>query len=595
MKRDFKKEFFHAITNATEDTSYYSEIYLEENLSTFHQKPFTFLYNLLKIRWYYQFSNGEKELHLKGTKQTRWDYIYYRHKSFVIISMLSKYNCLFTDILGSLLIPSIDSNTLYEMVEQELSIPGFAKIRCEYDQKDVPIHTIYQKISSDLNRTINPNREMELFAQTLLVNSFVQEILESIVSQSIPVKAIIDSSYPPEFFEQYLSHIGSGYFTEILTTGSKQKKLLTLTKQQMHCFDCTLPKEVYGSVCYSSNYDKLIRPLRKKHFSALFYAKPTRFLSRHDLPKQTVSYGQVYRNISGFSLYTGPSHSSLYQTMVLYIAPVIHALLKQIHSLTEGKQVVFLGSDRNLLISLYQHFYGKASVLEWSYILVHPPYSANDWNGILRQMPSLLRCTAEQIAHSFEGELPDYVIEKRLSQFYTDWEDMDVSTVLENRSCITSYLVNTFCPKTPLLLVDLTEGGKSGKDAFNHLHSLYPKASLHYFSWWETLEKEYILETAHTLDQETLFSLDAIFRMDGATLMGIRKQEDNLKFQYLQPHFLPKGAEEHMFHIVSSYIQNMLPLEQSSAYFPKATNNDLCQILSCGRQSIQQLREEFFI
>ena len=590
MKRDLKKQFFHAITNATEDTSYYSEIYLEENLSTFSQRPMTFLMNLLKIRWYYQFPNPKKELHLKDTKRTRWDNLYYRHKSFLVIPMLSKYNYLFTDVLGSLLLPTVSSKTLYKMVEKELDLPGFAKVREEYDRTEMPIDAIYENVSVAFGTTITPKKELELFSRTLLINPFIREILEGIAAQYTPIYAVIDSSYSPEYFKTLLEQLDIPFFSTIFTTGTEKKSVTKVAAQKMQQLERTLTqKEAYGCVFYSADYERLIRPLRKKGHSALFYPKPARFLTRHDLPALSDSYDQVYRTLAGLSLYAGASHSPMYQTMVLYVTPVLYAILEEIHKLSESKKVVFVGSDRNLVLTLYQRFYGKVQVLEWSYILSHPPYNGEDWKRILSQMPSLLHCSAEQLAYTMGGELPDYVIEKRLSQFYTDWEAVDVGTALENRNCLSSYLTNLFSPKEPILLVDLTEGGKSGKDACNLLHSLYPHSSLHYFSWWEMLEK------TREIDKETLYSLDRIFRIDSPTLLGIRKDEEELTFQYLQPPFLPKGTEKHMLHIASSYIQKMQHIAASSPYFPIPSKEELCHMLNCGRQNLQQLREEYFL
>lgn len=229
MKIDLKKVMFHALTNVNEDVSYYGEIYLEKNERWIMKKPIAFTWNLLKIRMHYRNRKQTKRLRLKGMGLVDMRRIYYRHQSSVIARSLMRYQKMIADIWGSLLVPLLEEDFLYEVVEKKLEVTGFAKIRKKYQNNQIPITEIYSKISAELHVQLTPDLELMLVKKTVQTNAYIKEVFEALSTAQIPIIGVIQSCYPKELFLEILQEIYErSEGKEIVFLGSSNHSLVTL-------------------------------------------------------------------------------------------------------------------------------------------------------------------------------------------------------------------------------------------------------------------------------------------------------------------------------------------------------------------------------
>lgn len=218
MKIDLKKVMFHALTNVNADVSYYGEIYLEKNNRWIMTRPMTFVWNLLKIRIHYRKKKQTHSLRLTGMNVVDMRKIYYRHQSSVTARSLMRYKHMILDVWGSLLVPLLEEDSLYEAIEKKLEVKGFAKVRKKYQNNQISIEEIYSKISRELHLQLTPDLELSIVKQTVQINAYIKEVLEAISTNHIPMIGVINSCYPREIFLEILKEKGIPFLTEVHVT-----------------------------------------------------------------------------------------------------------------------------------------------------------------------------------------------------------------------------------------------------------------------------------------------------------------------------------------------------------------------------------------
>lgn len=214
---------FHTFTNHGGEVSYYGEAYLVKCGSMAARKPFKFAWNLMKIHFHYGITKSKAPLNLSGIKEKDINQVYSRLKLTQNMRIMLDYKHLITDLWGSLLKPVLSEKALYKMLEEELQIEGFAKVREKYDDKKLPIEEIYKKIEKEIQNTVSPKLEIEIVSDAVIVNPYVLEILDTVAANHTNITAVIESSYPEEMFQELLDKNMIYCISEIVTTSRKKK------------------------------------------------------------------------------------------------------------------------------------------------------------------------------------------------------------------------------------------------------------------------------------------------------------------------------------------------------------------------------------
>lgn len=592
MKIDWKKVMFHALTNVNADVSYYGEIYLEKNNRWIMTRPVTFAWNLLKIRIHYRKKTQTRSLRLTGMNEVDMRKIYYRHQSSVTARSLMRYKHMILDVWGSLLVPLLEEDSLYEVIEKKLEVEGFAKIRKKYQNNEISIEEIYAKISRELHLQLTPDLELSIIKQTVQTNAYLKEVLEALSTNHIPMIGVINSCYPREIFLEILREKGIPFLTEVHVTSEFRmniKKMVMLFAQNYKNAD---PLYHRGVVIYSGDYENYVKHQRKRWYTAFYYPVPERFLAMHPLPKFHELFGTVYKKIVAMGIYSGfASHSDVYKSMYLYVAPVVCGLLQEIRKRSKGREVVFLGPGEHGLVTLFHTFFGQAAVVEWSYVAANMPKEDTQWQDIFEKMPSLCTLTEDSIGYAMNFTAPAHTLGKSQDEFILYWNQYQGQRASANEieKGISKYIQSYFDDgntEKEIFLVDITEGCNGQKSFEERIRAIYPDRKVEYFSLSRLFSEVGIEQEKQEELKTVLYSFDHILQMDSPILIQILEEE----ISYVQPPVFPVGKKELFLKILEEYIRTMKPLLDEDVGIPNISGEEMFELLYAGKDEIVQLK-----
>lgn len=586
MSINLQKILFHTLTNQNGEVSYYGEVYLKKCGNWAGSKPVTFAKNLLKLRFHYGILKRSSPLRLAGMKNDRIDLSYYRLKLTQSMKVMLDYRHIITDMWGSLLQPVLSEEALFIQLEKNLGVDGFAAARKKYDDTRVPIDEIYKKISVELNTPIFSEYEIKLVSDSVLINYFVLDNLDTAVANQTEVTAIIDSSYPKEMFEEILKKHSINCISEIIVTSQNNKKISRLISEYIKKYKRQEKGYDKNVRIYASDYDKYILRQRRKGNTASYYTPPEFFLKRNNIPEFTSPFGGLYRHIEGNLNYSRPfSRSDEYQTAVLYIAPVAYGFLYEVFKRAGKRQVVFLGSADHILVQLYRKYFGDASDIEWSYIAANKPRYSLEWEMIFQKMPILDKIPADRVASVFGFSAPSYKIERVRNEFVDGWIDSSRDGHIRKDDGVVEYVKSFLQDKESVLLVDITENSEGGMSFVHRIKELGIELDYEYLSL-----RSYFTDNGieKGIQERTERTFHGLFQMELPVLLKIDK--DTLSFA--QAPMLPIQEKEKMYGGINEYFRIMKEIDIDNK-LPSISAYEMADLLLAGESSIQRLERRF--
>lgn len=584
---NIKKIIFHTLTNFSGEVSYYGEVYLTRCGNMAGTKPFLFAWNIMKINFHYGIAKSKEPLKLSGIKEDNIDQVYSRLKLTQNMRIMLDYKHLITDLWGSLLRPVLSEEALYKILEDDLQIEGFAKARKKFDDKKLSIEEIYNKIEKEVQKPVSPDLEIEMISNTVIVNPYVLDILDTVAANHTSITAIIDSSYPEEMFNDILRKNMIYCISEIVTTSQKKKNIGKLVSEYVRKYK--KEEKGYGKSVriFASDYDKYILKQRRKGNTATYYPAPEYFLKRNNIPDFKSSFGELYRMVEGNLNYSRPLlRSDTYQTSVLYLAPVIYGFLQEVLERADERKIVFIGSSEHMIVKYFNKYMGNAHVIEWSYLVANQPKKSDDWDEVFRCMPFLDKISADRIAFGLGFTAPAYKLERAKSDFMKAWRESrsgKSDNYIEESNSIKSYLESFLNDKESVFFVDLTENDMAGKSLLKKLKEYNICPDYDYFSIHDYFEESDMEESVKIRLEELIQN---ILQMELPVLLKIG--EDKLSFA--QAPMVPTEEKERLSGGINEYIRIMSNLTYKNKSIPKITVDEAVKLLLSGETSIQRLK-----
>lgn len=583
MNINWQKVIFHTLTNLNGEVSYYGEVYLKKSSNWVVNEPVSFAWNLMKISFHYGILKSKKPLRLKGTKEENINLVYQRLKLSQSLKGMLDYKHVIIDLWNSLLVPVLQGEALYQVLEQKLGVEGFAKARKKYQDTRVPIAQIYEKIGKELEREISPDTEMKIVSETVLVNPFVLENIDATAANQIPITAIVDSCYPQELFEKILEEKRIHSISELVVTSTLHMPAAKIEAKYVRKYkklEKSYPKRVR---IFASDYRQYILGQRRKGNTATYYPEPSFFLRRHALPEIQSGFGQVYRQIEGLLNYSRPlSRSEEFSATSLYMAPVAFGFLQEAARRSKGREIVFLGSSRHFLVALFEKYWKKASAIEWSYLAANQPRERKDWETIFAKMPSLEMISADRIAFAMGFEAPEYKLARVRQEFMDCWQNKPFSSP-EREDGMEAYLKSCLQGKESVLVVDLTENSMGGESFLEKVREYNIVTDCEYFSLRSYWEENHIAQE-RAEEAESLFH--SILQTELPVLLHIGLEQ----IGFAQPRMLPAGGREKLYCGMEEYFCLMHQINGKSAAIPEISAEEMCQLLLSGGGAIRQLK-----
>ena len=584
---NIKKMIFHTFTNHGGEVSYYGEAYLVKCGSMAARKPFKFAWNLMKINFHYGIAKSKAPLNLSGIKEKDINQVYSRLKLTQNMRIMLDYKHLITDLWGSLLKPVLSEEALYKILEDDLQIEGFAKARKKFDDKKLSIEEIYNKIEKEVQKPVSPDLEIEMVSNTVIVNPYVLDILDTVAANHTSITALIDSSYPEEMFNDILRKNMIYCISEIVTTSHKKKNIRGLVSEYVRKYKKEEKRYEKSVRIFASDYDKYILNQRRKGNTASYYPAPEYFLKKNNIPDFKSDFGELYKIVEGNLNYSKPfSRSDTYQTAVLYLAPVIFGFLQEVVERADERKIVFIGSSEHMIVKYFNKYMGNAHVIEWSYLVANQPKKSDDWDEVFRCMPFLDKISADRIAFGLGFTAPAYKLERAKSDFMKAWRESrsgKSDNYIEESNSIKSYLESFLNDKESVFFVDLTENDMAGKSLLKKLKEYNICPDYDYFSIHDYFEESDMEESVKIRLEELIQN---ILQMELPVLLKIG--EDKLSFA--QAPMVPTEEKERLSGGINEYIRIMSNLTYKNKSIPKITVDEAVKLLLSGETSIQRLK-----
>ena len=584
---NIKKMIFHALTNFNGEISYYGEVYLTRCGNMAGTKPFLFAWNIMKINFHYGIAKSKEPLKLSGIKENNIDQVYSRLKLTQNMRIMLDYKHLITDLWGSLLKPVLSEEALYKILEDDLQIEGFAKARKKFDDKKLSIEEIYNKIEKEVQKPVSPDLEIEMVSNTVIVNPYVLDILDTVAANHTSITALIDSSYPEEMFNDILRKNMIYCISEIVTTSHKKKNIRGLVSEYVRKYKKEEKRYEKSVRIFASDYDKYILNQRRKGNTASYYPAPEYFLKKNNIPDFKSDFGELYKIVEGNLNYSKPfSRSDTYQTSVLYLAPVIYGFLQEVLEKADERKIVFIGSSEHMIVKYFNKYMGNAHVIEWSYLVANQPKKSDDWDEVFRCMPFLDKISADRIAFGLGFTAPAYKLERAKSDFMKAWRESrsgKSDNYIEESNSIKSYLESFLNDKESVFFVDLTENDMAGKSLLKKLKEYNICPDYDYFSIHDYFEESDMEESVKIRLEELIQN---ILQMELPVLLKIG--EDKLSFA--QAPMVPTEEKERLSGGINEYIRIMSNLTYKNKSIPKITVDEAVKLLLSGETSIQRLK-----
>ncbi|MCC8022515.1 MAG: hypothetical protein LIO46_01835 [Clostridiales bacterium] len=368
------KQVYKRIAHSHPDVDFYCACLKHKENGQLVQQPKKYLFKILKINLLCRLPGARHNplrqsvgtSHLSGT--LRRTPVYDQGRQLI------QHDYLVADLLGCAFLPLKSTRRFYEQLEQQFSLPGFAKRRAAF-RSLTPVQEIYARLEQQYGQPLDYHTELELAERNYIANPYFTRLLEIAEYNDIKLYAVIDSSYPASFFHHLLEthNIPLSSFTLTSESGVDKRRYLAYfdTKKGMLA---------------STDFD-LIRQGSRQKLTPLYYRDPVDIMRQVDCPD--IGFREAYLSVCGLGLFTGKrSHTFPYEIAYTCLAPFLHGYLQEISRRQNipGTAVLCIADEELPFLRLYRRFFGTLSHVPCSPFLygTHPPASSG--TAVLEQL-----------------------------------------------------------------------------------------------------------------------------------------------------------------------------------------------------------------
>lgn len=397
--KKFVKSGYRLVTSLNADTLYYSRIFIDKNREKIKKSPIKFLLGLLRINWLCY--TGKKETlqkELISPDEGIGSFIS-RPKVFRFAEQFIGYTDLILDLDNCLFVKTKTMNQIFEEVEEKLQISGFSKKRQQYDSKAKSINQIYEEISTALEMEILPDKEIEQFQKSIVINPYIAKALSIVAYNSVCITACLDTSYDKKIYERICKDAGIVLNT-IETTADCNCTYELMMKEKARKAKSQKGKRY---IFLTSNYSKLKKIYKKLDGKMIYYLSTSEYADDIVAKYLTIGGSKVEKELIAMELFCGMKPFEYeYTKMYLSKAPIFFHLLDRIRKRAESldSTVIILGDEESELMKIYMKFFDACRIVLWSPLASYEPKTLNEWKEVVRQYPRLNKIPVERIMYA---------------------------------------------------------------------------------------------------------------------------------------------------------------------------------------------------
>lgn len=375
---DFVRSIYKLLTTGNENVNFYCSCIQNQNREAATNQPVKFAFNLLKVNLICRLPLLKNRTFAEPLGQKYLSELFVRPAVCELASEMLDNTQLITNIFGSAVFTIKSNDEIYELIEEETSVKGFAKLRKKYDSKKLTIQSIYKNISSELNTMIDYKIELAVMEKYYIANKYVIRLLDIAKYNDLKITAIIPTSYPANFIQSILEK----FKIEV-------DELIVTPDCDLNIKSYVDPTNTIGIM--SSDYNGYIKKFMKLGCKPIYYRSPKMLMEHTVHPALDKNFQDIYDGICGSRLFSGIKRMSPeYELAYLCIAPAVFGFAQHIIKRVAYADKMICLCDENsifgtVLKKLANTF--QPEFFPWSALATSKYKSIDDWQKIIDEYP----------------------------------------------------------------------------------------------------------------------------------------------------------------------------------------------------------------
>ncbi len=401
ISKKYAKTGYRFITSRDADTLYYGRIYIDKNREKIKKDPIRFFSKLIQINW----------LCFKGkTKVLQEELISFeegidsysnRPKVFRFAEQFIGYTDLIMDMENCLYVMKKTKEEIYHEVETYLEIKDFAKVRAKYDSKMKTIYQIYREMSVFYGIAILPDKEIELYNESILLNPYITKALSIVAYNAVRITTYIDTCYDKKIYTDICEKAGI-VLHAIETTSDRGTSFELMIKELYEAKKRNCNKEK-RYIFLTSNYTKFKKLYMKLDGKMIYYPSTSEYADRIVSKHVVTTINKEEKELMAMHLFCGlrPFEKN-YTMLYLKEAPIFFHLLERVQkrAIALDATVIILNDKESELEKLYRKFFEACRIVLWTPLASYEPKTTAEWRDVVKQYPRLNKIPVERIMYA---------------------------------------------------------------------------------------------------------------------------------------------------------------------------------------------------
>lgn len=308
---DFVRKIYNILTNGNEDVNFYCLCLHNQNREAAMNSPIQFGINLIKLNIFCRIPFLKNKIFNEKIGQNYLSSIFVRPSISELASGMLDNSAVITDIFECAVTSLKSDEEIYNIVEKNTKVKGFAKLRKKLDNKKVPIEEIYIKINETLHSSIDYKTELSYRRQFYVPNRYVVRLLDIATFNDLKIYSYVNSVLPRDFIKSVMEEFS--IYTDVLSISSESDSKFAV------------PEHPESTAVLSSDY-KFIKKFMKYGCKPFYYRNPVLIMNKTVHPELSNDFKTAYDIISGRRLFSGlKRYSREYEFSYLCLAPVVYS------------------------------------------------------------------------------------------------------------------------------------------------------------------------------------------------------------------------------------------------------------------------------
>ncbi|MCD8026490.1 MAG: hypothetical protein LUF33_06095 [Clostridiales bacterium] len=377
---DFVRKIYNLLTTGNDDVNFYCMCLQNQNREAATNSPVKFALSLIKINIMCRLPFSKDRIFSAEIGNTYLSEIFVRPAISETASGMLDNAEVITDIFGSAFTVVISREELFENIEAETGVHGFARLRSECDDCKIPLKNIYRKINNELNTSVDYKIELNEIAKHLFPNKYVIRLLDIAKCNNMRVCAVVNTSYPGELVKGILNRY------EI-----HPDELYISCEDEIDIKNDIIKNPAFTCIL-SSDYKGFIKKFTKYGCKPLYYRNPNVLMERTEHPRISDEFKKIYDTICGLRLFNGIKRMSReYELSYLCIAPAAVGFAQRAaEKADKGEKIICLCDEHSvfgLLMSKLAEKTENVIYFPWSALAASKYKPVDKWAEIIEEMP----------------------------------------------------------------------------------------------------------------------------------------------------------------------------------------------------------------